>query len=83
MARTYFVGQSIRETHRILIVGSFPKQMCDIRWSRRPWPILEAPEICFHLVQIDLDLDLMGKGNINLGKVGDGFRSAKYHDSGT
>lgn len=75
------MGQSICEAHSVVVIRSFAQQRRYISWSCRTRLILETSQICFHLVHVYLYLDLVGESYIQLGKLRDGFGSAKYHDS--
>ncbi len=77
------MSQRICHNHRVLVVCTLSYKIGNICWSCWARLVLQSSQICFDLVQVDLDLDLMRKGYVGLDVRGEScICSAVYHHSG-
>lgn len=79
---THLLRQCVSHHDVVCIVGLLAHVIRDVRRLRRPWFVFETPKIGFYVIQIDLELNLMGKSNVGFGELlQPRISRAKYHHS--
>lgn len=66
---TCLLGESVCHDNIVRIPWLFPNVVRNIRWSGGARLILKASQIGLYLIKVGFELDLMGKGDVWLGKL--------------
>lgn len=65
LEKTHLLGEGVRNYHVIIVTWLGSQHCSDIRRSRCPRLVLEAPEIGFYFVLVYLDLKLIRELNVD------------------
>ena len=79
---TYLCGKRICDLYAVVVAMRFAYKLSYVGRLGSAWLVLQTLEIGPHVVTVDLDLDLIGKGNVEPGERGEARRcGAVNHDT--